>query len=140
MNNRAACRRLAAALLTASVAVTGAPGCKKKEPPVPSTVVVHTYTVRAQVEQLPDPADARREFMARHERIPEFKGPNGELGMNAMVMPFPIAPDVSLSGLKVGDKVEITFGVDFDTVLNRPKKYAITAWKPLPPETVLDFR
>lgn len=132
--------RVLAVAMSVPVAGGVLAGCKKKEAPAPTTVVVHTYTVRAQVEQLPDPNDIRKEFMARHEKIPEFKGPGGEIGMNAMVMPFPIAEGVSLEGLKVGDKLEVTFAVDFDTVLNRPRKYAITSWKPLPAETALDFR
>lgn len=116
------------------------PACKPSPPPEPpTTIVMHTYTVRGQVEQLPDPADARKEFVVRHEEIPEFKGPDGQVGMKAMVMPFPLGEGFSTGGLAVGTKIELTFTVRFDTATNRPKAYHADSWKPLDPATELDF-
>ena len=127
------------ALITGMVGVT-LPACREKKPPQkPTNLVPHVYVVRGQVEQLPDPADARKEFLVRHEEIPEFKGPDGKLGMEAMVMPFPLAEGFKAEGLSVGAKIELTFTVQFDTVLNRPKKYHADSWKPLDPATLLDF-
>lgn len=130
-------RVLALALLAALPALL--PACEKAEAPPPSTIVVHSYTVRGQVEQLPTPGDARKEFMVRHEEIPEYKGSAGETGMKAMVMPFPLASGLSLEGLKVGDKITLTFTVDFDEARDTLTKYRATAWAPLDPATPLDF-
>lgn len=128
---------LAAALLSA----TAIPACKDSKPPeaVNTSIVKHTYVVRGEVQQLPDPADARKEFMVRHEEIPEFKGPQGQVGMKAMAMPFPLADDFKSTGLNVGDKITLTFTVEFDTAADKPKKYYATSWTPLDAMTQLDF-
>ncbi|MFM9958832.1 MAG: hypothetical protein ACKVZJ_12220 [Phycisphaerales bacterium] len=133
-------RRRAASVFALACVFAALPSCKDKKPPEkPTTLVPHVYVVRGQVEQLPDPADIRKAFMVRHEEIPEFKGPDGKLGMEAMVMEFPLAQGFKADGLTVGAKIELTFTVQFDTVLNKPKKYHADSWKPLEPATVLDF-
>jgi hypothetical protein len=115
-------------------------GCKPSKPPEAATTIVkHTYTVRGEVQQLPDPADARKEFMVRHEEIPEFKGPQGQLGMKAMVMPFPLGEGFKADGLSMGQKITLTFTVEFDTATDRPKRYYADSWTPLDPATALDF-
>ncbi len=135
-------RRHARAVLALAGLLATLPACKDKNPAgseQPTNLVQHVYVVRGQVEQLPDPADIRKAFMVRHEEIPEFKGPDGKLGMEAMVMEFPLAEGFKLDGLTPGAKIELTFTVQFDTVLNRPKRYHADSWKPLDPSTVLDF-
>ncbi|HPO92968.1 MAG TPA: copper-binding protein [Phycisphaerales bacterium] len=68
------------------------------------------YEVRGEISSLPDAAKPGSELRIRHEAIPDFKDASGAIiGMNAMVMPFPLAPGVSLEGFKVGDKVKFTF-------------------------------
>ncbi|MDX2115667.1 MAG: copper-binding protein [Planctomycetota bacterium] len=97
------------------------------------------YVVRAVVVSLPDAANPASEFQARHEAIPNFVGQDGELGMDTMVMPFPLADGLDLSAFQTGDKVELTFEVDFDAAAQRLLGYRATAVKPLPAETELDF-
>lgn len=71
-----------------------------------------TYETRGIIEELPDPANRFSELRIHHEAIPEFKDHTGAVvGMNAMVMHFPVAKGVSLDGFKVGDKVRVTFVV-----------------------------
>lgn len=112
-------------------------GCREKKAEKPT--VVHSYTVRGQVVTVPVAGDPRTEFSARHEAIPEFKGPGGELGMNTMVMPFPLKDGVSLDGIEVGDKVEITFEVIYDTAKQTPVDWDAVGVKELPAETELNF-
>jgi len=123
----------------ASLAIV--PGCKKAESPAAaaSSIQKDTYTVRGLVVQLPDPSNPAAEFNVRHEAIPNFRQQDGKLGMDVMDMPFPLAPGVDLSNLKIGDKVELTFEVELDLNENKFIRYQATAISVLPPETVLDF-
>ncbi len=130
------------AIAAAAVCFAAAlPACKDSNPPeaVNTSIVKHTYVVRGEVQQLPDPADARKEFLVRHEEIPEFKGPQGQVGMKAMVMPFPLGEGFKVEGLSVGQKVTLTFTVEFDTAKDSPKRYYADSWVALDPGTVLDF-
>lgn len=102
-------------------------------------VEVHTYVVRAIITALPREGVPTSEFTASHEAIPEFRGPGGERGMDVMDMPFPVGPGVSLDGFAIGDKVELTFTVDFDLERDTPVAYRMTALTKLDAETVLDF-
>lgn len=97
------------------------------------------YTTRGVVAQLPIPAEPGTEFFVRHEAIPDFRAslPDGALGMNAMTMPFPIAEDVSLDGLEIGDKITLTFRVDYDAKTGAIKQYRATSFSELPADTVL---
>lgn len=134
-----------AALLAAVIAATHAliPACKKSEPnPVGAAqpgVETHRYTVRGIVEQLPSESEPTLEFQVRHEAIPHFVGQDGVLGMDTMTMPFPLAEGLSLGALKVKDKVELTFEVDFDSASKSLLAYRAVAVAPLPAETTLDF-
>jgi hypothetical protein len=131
--------RLAALALSMLVPLATT-GCKPSKPPEAATTIVkHTYTVRGEVQQLPDPTDARKEFLVRHEEIPEFKGPQGQLGMKAMVMPFPLGEGFKADGLSVGQKITLKFTVEFDTATDRPKRYYADSWTPLDASTTLDF-
>jgi hypothetical protein len=56
---------------------------------------------------LPKPGDPSSTFSVFHETIPDWLRPDGSKGMNAMVMPFPLANGVSIDGLAVGDAVEV---------------------------------
>lgn len=125
---------IAAAIATAA--------CKKQQPAAKPTTEIHTYTTRGQVAQLPVAGDDRTDFMVRHEAIPEFRGPQGERGMDTMVMPFPIRdePAISLDGLAPGDKVQITFDVVFDLVKDQPVDWYAVKVEKLAADTALDFR
>lgn len=114
--------------------------CSKDPEPLPTTKTV-AYTVRAEIVSLPEPGKPSSEFMARHEEIPEFLHSlnSDKRGMRAMTMPFPLAPSISLDGLKPGAKVQITFEVDYalDTGLLIDSR--ATRVIPIGQDTVLDF-
>lgn len=97
---------------------------------------VHVYEVRGQVNAVPDPADPLSNLRVRHEPIAHFVDIEGEaVGMDSMNMPFPVADGVDVSALAVGDKVLLTFEVDWDGDV----PYQATKIEPLPDDVVLDF-
>lgn len=71
---------------------------------------VQSYDVAGVITQLP--AGPGTELMIRHDEIPDFVNRAGEtVGMNAMVMGFPVAESVDLSAFAEGDSVAFTFVV-----------------------------
>lgn len=123
--------RVAAAL--AFVLASGAVACRSEAPPAPSATDVRRYTVRGEVVALPEAGG--RELSLRHEAIHEFVDRSGAVvGMNAMVMPFPVEPGVSLDGLAAGDKVRFRFAVDWSR-----NRFAIESLEKLPAETTLEY-
>lgn len=97
----------------------------------PSAAAPPRYTVRGEVVRVP--ARPEGELVVRHEAIPTFADRTGAVvGMDAMVMPFPIAPGVALAGLAPGDKIAFTFSVDW-----AQGRYAIERVERLPPATAL---
>ena len=97
---------------------------------------LHRYTVRAEIVRLPDPAAPRREVALRHEAIDDFADASGKVvGMGAMVMPFELAPGVSLDGVGVGEKVEARFAVGWS-----PPVLRVEELRKLPASTALEFR
>jgi hypothetical protein len=127
------------ACLGAGLGVCPIAGCENK-PAKPAKVVapVATYTVRGIVSALPDPArKGSPDLQLHHEAIPGFKDKDGTVvGMNSMPMPFPLADGVTLEGIALGDKLEVTFLVDWSLA----PAHRVTAWKKLPPETELSLR
>lgn len=138
--SRSACCFL---LALGGVSMLALPACKRDESPAPAapapTVRQDRYSVRGVIAQLPDPANPAAELQIRHEAIPHFRGQSGELGMDTMTMPFPLAKGLALDGLKIGDKVTVSFEVDFDAAADKLLAYRATALEPLPAETELDF-
>lgn len=128
---------LAAALLSAS-------GCGNSEPthgtlePAPASgpmLADHAYTVRGQITQMPDPG--KSPMRIHHEALPNFfSRDNQRVGMNAMVMGFPIRQGVSIDGLAVGSKILFTFEVTWQ---GEGPPWEITRITPLPDDTQLDF-
>lgn len=116
-----------------------APAPSPAQTPDPATIEVETYTLRGQIEELPDAKDPRLDLVIRHEAIPNFRGPNEERGMDSMSMPFPVKKGVKLDGLNVGDKVEFTFELLYNVKSKSPQDYAVMAIHKLPAETVLTF-
>ena len=92
------------------------------------------YTVRGQVVSLPTAND---DLMVHHEAIPEYRSAAG-VGMDVMTMPFPLGEGVSLEGVEPGDKVSITFSVDYKVGWS-PIGYRVIAIEELPADTELDF-
>lgn len=78
-------------------------------PPAPAA----QYQVRGEILRLPEPP--ARDLVIRHEAIPSFRNENGKVvGMEAMTMPFTLAPEVAVEGLAVGDRIEFTLEVRWD--------------------------
>lgn len=83
------------------------------------------------------------EFKIHHEHIPGFKTRTGEVnvtpdgipGMKAMVMPFPVAESVDLSGIEVGDKVRFSFVVNW----GGSPPWQLTAIEEIDPSTEISF-
>ncbi len=130
---------LTLAALFASVLFFSLISCEKKAQSVPASVAAQSakYTVRGQVQSLPDPTrKGLEELQVQHERIPDFKDKSGKVvGMNSMIMGFPPGDGVEFPDLKVGDKVE----VDFEVVWTGKVPYYFTAVRKLPADTALDF-
>jgi hypothetical protein len=95
------------------------------------------YTTRGVITDLPDSKRiGNPDLMIQHERIAEFKDSSGKVvGMNSMIMDFPLAPGVSIAGLSKGDKVEVVLEVDWTQL---PPHRAASIRK-IDAETVLDF-
>ncbi len=94
---------------------------------------VRRYTLRAEIVRLPDRPGG--DLMLRHEAVDDFTDARGVVvGMDSMVMPFPVAHQVSLKGFAPGDKIEAVMVMDWGRnsfMLDRVRK--------LPRDTVLHF-
>jgi hypothetical protein len=121
------------ALMIASLA-----GCGPSEAPESGGQATgHTYKVRGQVTQLPDPANPGSGLYLQHEAVDDFVDREGKtVGMDPMNMPFPVAAGVSLEGIAPADYVEIDLHVDWQA----DSPVAITRIRKLPPDTRLVFR
>lgn len=79
-------------------------------PPAPPAGAVESYAMRGEVVRMP--AQATHEIVIRHEAVPDFRDDRGQVvGMEAMTMPFSLAPDLPASateGLKPGDRIAFT--------------------------------
>lgn len=99
-------RPLMAPLLVALLLSTA---CSSPQEPAPSAGSRHS--VRASVVALPG---ADNMLHLHHEAIDDFPGQDGKpMGMDSMTMPFPVAKDLSLAGIAVGDRVEVILLVDW---------------------------
>ena len=115
-------------MLLALAALLLAAACRPAPPPAAAV-----YQVRGESRQLP--VAPARDLMIRHEAIPDFKDEAGKVvGMEAMTMPFTLAPGVELGGLAPGDRVEFTLEVRWDDPANLAR---ITRLGRLPPGTRL---
>ncbi len=102
------------------------------EPPAPPEV---TYDTRGIVRKLP-PGGAGGDILIAHEAIQSFADQDGKtVGMPAMTMPFHVATSDRLTGVAVGDRVGLTFGVRWS---NGPP-LEILVVEPLGPDVRLDF-
>ncbi len=96
---------------------------------------VHTYTLRAEVVQLPSPTAP--EVLLRHEAIDGWRTRDGDVvGMDPMTMGFPAKPGLDLKQIAVGDLVEAVLEVDWNS---RPAIH-ISWIADLPAGSKLDFR
>ncbi len=99
------------------------------------------YETRGIVQSLPAEGEPASEFRVRHEAIPDFRPTwtSDDLGMNAMVMPFPPREGVSIESLSIGDIVRLRFEVRYDAATGQITGYEATEITKLPPETELEF-
>ena len=115
-------------------------GCAGSKTPQEGGKNSHTYTVRGQVEKLPDTASGERELTVRHEAIDDFTSRDGQVtGMDSMAMGFALAPEASVEGVAPGDVIELKLRVDWEAE-NPAEISQITEVRKLPPGTKLDFR
>jgi Cu/Ag efflux protein CusF len=87
--------------------------CRSSAPDASAQVLSQpdqTYSVRGKVMQLP--ADNTGSIEVQHEAIPTFLNESkAQVGMVAMIMPFKLAPEISLAHFKPGDLVAFTLEV-----------------------------
>lgn len=130
-------RGLAATLLSIALAAL-APGCRDgggSRSGDDAAASVRRYTVRGEIVRLPAPSAGVHQVSIRHEPIDDFANEAGTVvGMGSMVMPFDVAEGVALSGVGVGDKVEIRLAVSWS-----PPALRIEQLRKLPAETALRF-
>jgi Cu/Ag efflux protein CusF len=108
--------------------------CSASPPAAPAGARV--YVVRGEVVQAPSPVAAGAQVLVRHEAIDDFVDATGKVvGMDAMVMPFDVAPPVLAKDLSVGDKVEVRFSMDW-----KEPRLRVERMERLPPGTALTFR
>jgi len=120
------------AALALLVAVAN-PSSARASPDAPGSKVKH-YTVRAEVVEMPDRPGGS--VTLRHEAVDDFTDETGVVvGMNSMIMPFPVGREASLKGIMVGDKIEAAFVIDWEQGFMELER--ITK---LPRETVLRYR
>jgi hypothetical protein len=131
--------RLFVCSLVSGIALALLPACGEREPETPAGVVVDEYTVRGVIVAVPSAENPTGDFLVHHEEIPEFRGEGGERGMNEMIMPFPLSSDLDLSGYSEGDRVSLTFTVDYNEEEDRLITYRATSIEMLPEGTVLEF-
>ena len=71
---------------------------------------VESYAMRGEIVRLPRAGE--REIAIHHEAVPGFRDESGKVvGMEAMTMPFTLAPDLTasaLDGLAPGDRIAFT--------------------------------
>ncbi len=86
------------------------------------------------------PADDRpaSELMVRHEPVPSYMMGGEVVGMKSMQMPFPLEAGLSVSGLSIGQTIELSFEVEYNEAGSPVNVYAVSV-KPLPDDTVLHF-
>jgi Cu/Ag efflux protein CusF len=111
-------------------------GCSGESSESSPDTVVHSYSARGRIVQLPDPSNPASELSIHHEAISDFQlGDGTPAPMGAMTMPFPPKEGVSLQGLSVGDVVEFGFEVQWQP----SPGMSLTVINKLPEGTVLDF-
>ena len=141
----------AVGVLAGVLACTALAGCGGSSSPKPQSPraaapadTLVEYTVRGRVQQLPGDAEhPAREFMVRHEAIPEFRASmapgDDRMGMRSMAMAFPLDEGVSLDGIDAGTPIEMMFEATYDGQTGRLKGYVVRRLTPLDPGTALEI-
>ena len=128
------------AALAAAVLLPLLSSCAKESEPTPAAQGrIVEYTVRGRVVDLfEDPVEGPS-VNVHHEPIPSFESQGKVVGMHAMVMPFPIADDVSPLGLEPDAIIELTFRVHYGAETELAESWEIIDFKVLPEHTELIF-
>ena len=68
----------------------------------------YSFSVGGIIRALPGNGRAANEIVVKHENIPDYRDETGAVvGMMPMTMPFYLSEGVSVTGLQVGDKIEM---------------------------------
>jgi len=102
-------------------------------------LIVHRYTTRGVVTQVPAEGKPMRAFRVKHEPIDDFKKDGKTVGMDAMIMDFPPAEGVSLAGIEPGDKVRLHFETRTEAETGLQVGWKATRVQKLPDDTALEF-
>lgn len=105
----------------------------------PATAVsdARTYVVRGEVISLPQAGKPGTQFIVKHEPIDNFRGADGRIvGMNSMGMPFTPGEGVSLEAIEPGDKIELTWVMQW----NPEAREFVESVRKLPATTPLRFK
>jgi len=95
-----------------------------------------TYVVRGEVISVPQEGKPGTQFIVKHEPIDNYSDAGGRIvGMDTMGMPFTPGRDVSLEGIRPGDKIEMSWVLQWKP---EAKEYLESVRK-LPAETQLKF-
>ena len=97
---------------------------------------IQMYVIRGEVISIPQADKPGTQFIVKHEPIDNFRDASGQIvGMNTMGMPFTPGKDVSLEGIRPGDKIEMRWFLQWKPGV---KEYVESVRK-LPEETPLRF-
>ena len=107
--------------------------------PADEGLQVVNYVTRGRVVQVPSPDSPAAQLQVHHEPIPSYMSRGEVVGMNAMVMPFPLAAGVSIEGVAPGDIVELAFSVEYEEETGIAVNFFTTRVTRLPADTQLDL-
>jgi Cu/Ag efflux protein CusF len=94
------------------------------------------YVIRGEVISVPQAGKPGTQFIVMHEPIDNYRDASGRIvGMDTMGMPFTPGKDVSLEGIRPGDKIEMKWVLQWKP---EAKEYVESVRK-LPAETQLKF-
>ncbi|TVQ61865.1 MAG: hypothetical protein EA379_05895 [Phycisphaerales bacterium] len=134
--------RLVTTALCAVVALSLIGCSRSSETPEPEPDRLRAvYDVRGRVTMLPDAATPTSEFRVHHEPIPDFRDNfhADPVGMNAMIMPFPLGAGETLEGIEVGHVVLVTFEVLHESETGELVDWRAIRVRRLDDETELDL-
>jgi Cu/Ag efflux protein CusF len=116
-----------------------AAGCshgQRNDQPAGAASDAQMYVIRGEVISVPQAGKPETQFIVKHEPIDNFRDASGQIvGMSTMGMPFTPGEDVSLEGIRPGDKIEMRWVIQWKP---EAKEYVESVQK-LPTETQLRF-
>jgi Cu/Ag efflux protein CusF len=123
------------AMLGAIIAA-GCPQGQRNDQPKGAASDAQAYVIRGEVISVPQAGKPGAQFIVKHEPIDNFRDASGQVvGMSTMGMPFTPGKDVSLEGIRPGDKIEMRWVMQWKP---EAKEYVESVQK-LPKETQLRF-